>query len=45
MFTIHQAYDVTERGEQKILGESFRMEVIEYRDENPDLCFNKFIWD
>lgn len=45
MFTVHPAYDVTERGEQKILGESFRLETAEYRDENPDLSFVKFVWD
>jgi hypothetical protein len=44
-YTIHQAYDVTERGENKILGESFRLESSEFRDENPDLTFTKFLWD
>lgn len=45
LFIIAPAYDVTERGEQKILGESYRLESREYRDENPDLAFVKFIWD
>jgi len=49
-YTIHQAYDVTERGENKILGESFRLESSEFRDEDPDnlrpdLTFTKFLWD
>jgi len=44
-YEIHPAYDVTERGEQKILGESYRLEKVEYKDENPELTFTKFIWD
>ena len=44
-FIIHQAYDITERGEQKILGESHRLEKVDYKDENPELTFSKFIWD
>ena len=44
-YTIHAAYDVTEKGEQKILGESFRLENTEFRDENPELTFTRFIWD
>jgi len=44
-YTINPAYDVTETGDQKILGEAFRLEHIEYKDENPDLTFGKLIWD
>jgi WD40 repeat protein len=44
-FTIHQAYDVNQRGEQQFLGESSRLESTEYRDENPDLTFIQFVWD
>jgi hypothetical protein len=32
---LKQAYDVTEKGERKILGESFRLEHSVFRDENP----------
>lgn len=44
-FNVYPAYDVTETGEQKILGESYRLEHNEYKDENPDLTFTKMIWD
>lgn len=44
-YSIHGAYDVTEKGEQKILGESFRLEHSEFRDENPEMTFTRFIWD
>ena len=44
-YNVFPAYDVTETGEQKILGESFRLEHTEYKDENPDLTFTKMIWD
>ena len=44
-YTVHPAYDVTERGEQKILGESYRLDKVEYKDENPELTFTKCIWD
>ena len=44
-FSIHQAYDVTERGDQKILGESYRTNITEWRHDNQDMMFCKFIWD
>lgn len=44
-YDIHQAYDVTERGDQKILGESYRTNMSEWRYDNQDVMFCKFIWD
>ena len=44
-YFIHPAYDVTDKEELKILGESYRFEVKEFRDEDLDLQFIKFVWD
>jgi hypothetical protein len=44
-YKIHQAYDYNEGEEDKVLLESFRLEKNEYRDEDTELSFTKFIYD
>jgi len=44
-YFLHPAYDVTERGDKKFLGRSYRLEHTCFKDENPELTYSKFIWD
>lgn len=44
-YNIHQAYDYTEVEEEKILVEANRLEVKEFKSEDTELGFVKFIYD
>ena len=44
-YKVHQAYEVTDQEDEKVLGESERLSYIEYKNENPELQMTAFIWD
>ena len=44
-YKVHQAYEVTDQEDEKVLGESERLSYIEYKNENPELQMTTFIWD
>lgn len=44
-YKITKAYQVSEKNNEKILGESYRISNQEYTHENPEVCFTSFIYD